>query len=89
MLLQVNNEGDQVAGATELPTIHWDRLVDNAVERRVRWSFMDDPRNIHAISVPDPKQWLSRRVKDKKTIQKQFVNVEASRAALATGRGVV
>lgn len=88
MLLQVDNEG-AVTGPTALPDIHWDRLVDNAAEQRVGWSFMDDPRNKNATSVDDPKQWLRQHVVNEKTIRCQFVDTEASRAALATGRRVV
>jgi hypothetical protein len=32
-------------GAGQLPAIKWDSMVDNANERRVGWSFLEDIRN--------------------------------------------
>jgi hypothetical protein len=58
MLLQVDSEGSIVRDTTACPTIHWEKLVDNAAEQQVGWSFMEDPRNKNATSVEDPKQWL-------------------------------
>jgi hypothetical protein len=89
MLLQVDSEGAVVEGTTPLPTIDWGTLVDNAAEQQVGWSFMEDPRNHHATSVADPKQWLGRRIVDEKEWRRSFVDIEATRAALAAGRGVV
>jgi hypothetical protein len=50
---------------------------------------MEDPRNKNATSVEDPKQWLGQRLQTEKAIRRQFINVEATRAALARGGGVV
>jgi hypothetical protein len=89
MLLQVDGEGSIVKGTTPCPVIDWGRLVDNAAEQQVGWSFMEDPRNKHATSVEEPKRWLGQRLQDEKAIQEQFIDVEATRAALAKGGGVV
>ncbi|KAH7074972.1 hypothetical protein BKA63DRAFT_414993, partial [Paraphoma chrysanthemicola] len=51
MLLQVDNEGVVAKSTTALPVIDWGRLVDNAAEQRVGWSFMEDPRNRNATSL--------------------------------------
>jgi superfamily II DNA helicase RecQ len=89
MLLQVDSEGSIARNTTACPTIDWGKLVDNAAEQQVGWSFMEDPRNKNATSVGEPKQWLGQRLQDEKTIQSQFIDVEATRAALARGGGVV
>jgi superfamily II DNA helicase RecQ len=87
MLLQVDSEGGIAANTTACPAIHWDRLVDNAAEKRVGWSFMEDPRNKHATSVEEPKQWLGQRLQNEKKIRDEFINVEATRSALARDKG--
>jgi hypothetical protein len=56
MLLQVDSEGAVVEDTTPLPAIDWGKLVDNAAEQQVGWSFMEDPRNHYATSVADPKR---------------------------------
>jgi hypothetical protein len=56
ILLQVDSEGGIAANRTACPAIYWDRLVDNAAEKRFKWSFMEDPRNKHATSMKEPKQ---------------------------------
>ncbi|OAK93354.1 hypothetical protein IQ06DRAFT_200927, partial [Phaeosphaeriaceae sp. SRC1lsM3a] len=89
MLLQIDREGSVARDATACPTIDWGKLVDNAAEQQVGWSFMEDPRNKNATSVVDPKQWLAQRLQNEKAIRNQFINVEATRAALARGGGVV
>lgn len=45
MLLQVNKEGDILAGTTLLPAIDWSQLVNNPAERKMGWSFIKDARN--------------------------------------------
>ena len=50
---------------------------------------MEDPRNKHATSVEDPKRWLGRRLGEEKALRRQFIDVGATRAALANGEGVV
>jgi hypothetical protein len=87
MLLQVDNEGVVANNTTTLPVIDWGRLVDNAAEQRVGWSFMEDPRNENATSVEDPKKWLSQRVGKEKALRCQFIDVAATQAALARGGG--
>ncbi|CAN9206868.1 unnamed protein product [Alternaria alternata] len=69
--------------------IDWERLVDNGAETKVRWSFIEDPRNKHATSVEEPKQWLGQRLQDERKLREEFVDVEATRSALARGAGVV
>ena len=89
MLLQIDSEGSVARDTTACPTIDWGKLVDNAAEQQVGWSFMEDPRNKHATSVEEPKQWLAQRLQNEKAIRNQFIDVEATRAALARGGGVV
>lgn len=89
MLLQVDSEGAVVENTTALLTIDWRTLVDNAAEQKVGWSFMEDPRNRHATSVADPKQWLGQRVVEEKELRQSFVDIAATRAALAVGGEVV
>jgi hypothetical protein len=89
MLLQIDNEGSVARDTTAYPTIDWGKLVDNAAEQQVGWSFMEDPRNKHATSVEEPKQWLAQRLQNERAIRSQFIDVEATRAALAKGGGVV
>jgi hypothetical protein len=62
MLSQVDSEGAVVEDTTPLPTIDWGKLVDNAAEQQVGWSFMEDPRNHHATSVANPKRWLGQHI---------------------------
>ncbi|KAF2187535.1 hypothetical protein K469DRAFT_568632, partial [Zopfia rhizophila CBS 207.26] len=62
----VDDKGQVVNGLMLLPVIYWDRLVDNAAEMRVGWSFIKDSRNKSAINIPKPKLWLSRRVTQEK-----------------------
>ena len=50
---------------------------------------MEDPRNKHATSVEEPKQWLGQRLQDERKLRGEFVDVEATRSALARGAGVV
>jgi hypothetical protein len=59
MLLQIDSEGSIARDTTACPTIDWRKLVDNAAEQQTGWSFMEDPRNKHATSVEEPKQWLA------------------------------
>jgi hypothetical protein len=89
MLLQMDSEGSVARDTTACPTIDWGKLVDNAAEQQVGWSFMEDPRNKNATSVEEPKQWLAQRLQNEKAIRSQFIDVEATRAALARGGGVV
>jgi superfamily II DNA helicase RecQ len=89
MLLQIDSEGSIARDTTACPTIDWGKLVDNAAEQQAGWSFMEDPRNKHATSVEEPKQWLAQRLQNEKAIRSQFIDVEATRAALARGGGVV
>ncbi|KAH6132289.1 hypothetical protein HBI68_255650 [Parastagonospora nodorum] len=89
MLLQVDSEGAIAATETPCPVIDWSRLVDNAAEQQVGWSFIRDPRNRGATSVEDPVYWLGQRVGDEKRLQRDFVNREASRASFAQGGGLV
>ncbi|CAN9302546.1 unnamed protein product [Alternaria alternata] len=78
----------QLAVVTTSP-IDWERLVDNGAETKVGWSFMEDPRNKHATSVEELKQWLGQRLQDERKLREEFVDVEATRSALARGAGVV
>ena len=70
LLLQVDSEGMVAKKTTALPMIDWGRLVDNAAEQKIGWSFMEDPRNKHATSVEDPKRWLGRRLGEEKALRR-------------------
>jgi hypothetical protein len=89
LLLQVDSEGSIVKNTTLCPVIDWKKLVDNAAERQVGWSFIEDPRNKNATSVEDPKNWLAQLIETDEVIKNQFIDVEATRAALAGDGGVV
>ena len=43
--LDVDEDGRVMDGATVLPGIEWDRLVDNPAEMRCGWNFFQDKRN--------------------------------------------
>lgn len=86
MLLQVDDEGGIVPGTTKLPVIHWDRLVDNPAEQKTGWSFRDDVRNLDAVDVKTPSTWLEQRITDEAQLRKAFVDVAASREAIAVGK---
>ncbi|KAF2008293.1 hypothetical protein BU24DRAFT_323083, partial [Aaosphaeria arxii CBS 175.79] len=89
LLLPLDEEGDIRKGGTALPIIHWDRLVDNAAERKTGWSFMEDTRNREAVDVVDPKEWLARRVGSERALTERFIDMVRTRAVLAAdpGRG--
>ncbi|CAN9175108.1 unnamed protein product [Alternaria alternata] len=89
MLLQVDGEGGIAPNTTACLAIDWERLVDNGAETKVGWSFIEDPRNKHATSVEELKQWLGQRLQDERKLREEFVDVEATRSALARGAGVV
>ncbi|KAH5617489.1 hypothetical protein HBI23_255720 [Parastagonospora nodorum] len=89
MLLQVDSEGAIAATETPCPVIDWSRLVDNAAEKQVGWSFMKDPRNQGATSVENPAHWLNQRVGDEKRVQQQWLDTPATRASFAQGGGLV
>jgi hypothetical protein len=84
-----DGKGSVARDTTACPTIDGGKLVDNAAEQQVRWSSMEDRRNENATSVEDSKQWLAQRLQNEKAIRSQFIDVEATRAALARGGGVV
>jgi hypothetical protein len=83
MLLQVDSESAVVEDITPLPNIDWGKLIDNAAEQQVGWSFMEDTRNHYPTSVADPKRWLGQPIIEQKELRRSFVDVEATRAALA------
>jgi hypothetical protein len=89
LLLQLDGEGIVDPKTTPCPDIYWDQLVDNPANEQVGWSFMQDPRNQGATSVPDPAQWLMHRIRQEKPLREAFVDVEASRASMASGGAVV
>lgn len=65
LLLQVNSEC---------------KLVDNAGEQRVKWSFIWVPRGKIAMSANYPRQWLAHGIRDGKRLRLQLVDVETTRA---------
>jgi len=88
LLLDMDDEGNIVAGSTQIPTIDWTHLVDNPAERRVGWSFVRDPRN-EALGLKGGKGWLSRRIINEKLVREAFIDVGATNTTVAGGRGVV
>jgi hypothetical protein len=53
LLLDVDDKGQSAAGATAISFIRWNRLMDNAAERKIGWHFVDDPRNQKAFGYID------------------------------------
>jgi hypothetical protein len=72
LLLNVNDEGQSAAGATAIPFIRWNQLVNNAAERRTGWHFVNDPRNQEAFGHINGGIWLARRVHQKMRLQQRF-----------------
>lgn len=85
MLLEVDDEGS----APGLPAIYWDKLIDNPAEDQPGWSFIKDPRNRDSTSVEDPTEWLVKRVVNEKPLRESFVDLPATREAMAAGLPVV
>ena len=85
LLLNVDESGQLADGATPLPVIEWDRVVDNPAELRAGWSFLQDPRNTFGGVKGDC--WLSQRIIHEKRLRKDFVDREASDLSPG-GRGV-
>jgi superfamily II DNA helicase RecQ len=86
LLLDVDASGDPVEGATVLPAVEWDKLVDNPAELRSGWNFLQDPRN--TFGGVDGASWLTGRVVCEKKLRRAFVDTEASTLAIAAGHGV-
>ena len=88
LLLDMDDEGNVTEDSAQVPGIDWDHLVDNPAERRVGWSFIEDPRN-NALGFNDGRSWLTRRVIEEKPVREAFIDVGATNATIAGGRGVV
>ena len=88
MMLPMDKEGG-VTGDTALPSIRWDKFVDNPAERRMGWSFMEDARNHAAINVKEPAMWIGRQVMQTRALQEVFINKAATKEAMATGKPAV
>jgi hypothetical protein len=73
LLLDTDAEGAIKPGTTALPAIRWDKLVDNAAEAKVGWSFVNDPRNKEAFNGVDGAMWLLARVNREGALYKQFM----------------
>jgi superfamily II DNA/RNA helicase len=86
LLLEVDDAGDAVEGATILPTVAWDKMVDNPAELRAGWNFLQDARN--TFGGVDGAGWLAKRVAKEKKLRRFFVDADASRLAAAAGCGV-
>jgi hypothetical protein len=86
LLLEVDDAGDAVEGATILPTVAWDKMVDNPAELRAGWNFLQDARN--TFGGVDGAGWLAKRVAKEKKLRRSFVDADASRLAAAAGCGV-
>ncbi|KAF1923105.1 uncharacterized protein M421DRAFT_13137, partial [Didymella exigua CBS 183.55] len=86
LLLDVDELGQPADGATLLPAIEWDKVVDNPAELRAGWNFLQDPRN--TFGGVDGGTWLSRRIADEERLRRTFVDCEASDVSPG-GRGIV
>jgi superfamily II DNA helicase RecQ len=86
LLLEMDSAGNIIPGATLLPAVEWDKIVDNPAELRAGWNFLQDPRN--TFGGVDGAGWLSRRVVNERKLYKAFLDVDASRLSLAAGDGV-
>lgn len=86
LLLELDDAGDAVEGATLLPTVAWDKMVDNPAELRAGWNFLQDARN--TFSGVDGAGWLAKRVGNEKKLRRAFVDADASGLAAAAGGGV-
>jgi hypothetical protein len=62
LLLNVDDKGQGAAGATAISFIRWDRLMNNAAERKTGWHFVDDLRNQKAFGHIDGGIWLTKRI---------------------------
>jgi superfamily II DNA helicase RecQ len=86
LLLEVDDAGDAVEGATPLPTVDWNTMVDNPAELRSGWNFLQDTRN--TFSGVDGAGWLAKRVANEKKLRSVFVDADASRLSAAAEDGV-
>jgi hypothetical protein len=86
LLLEVDDAGDATEGATLLPTVAWDKLVDNPAELRAGWNFLQDARN--TFDGVDGAAWLAKRVANERKLRRSFVDADASRLTAAAGGGV-
>ena len=86
LVLDIDEEGQLMDGATPLPLIEWDRIVDNPAEMRSGWNFFQDKRN--TFGGVDGKEWLARRVIQEKKVREAFVDVQATNPSVPGGLGV-
>ncbi|KAI9881994.1 MAG: hypothetical protein M1823_006286, partial [Watsoniomyces obsoletus] len=86
LLLDVDETGQLADGATTLPAIEWDKVVDNPAELRAGWNFLQDPRN--TFGGVEGGSWLSQRITKEKRLRKAFVDHKASNLT-SGGRDVV
>ena len=86
LLLDVDTHGQLLDGATPLPAIMWDELVDNPAERKAGWNFIQDKRN--TFGGVNGQTWLSNRVVVEKRLREAFVDVGATDPSVPGGRGV-
>lgn len=84
--LDMDEDGQMREGATALPPIEWDNIVDNPAEMRSGWNFFQDKRN--TFGGVDGKEWLAKRVIQEKRLREAFVDVEASNPSVTGGLGV-
>jgi hypothetical protein len=49
LLLDVDDEGQGATGAIAISFIRWNRLINNAIERKTGWHFVDDLKNQKAF----------------------------------------
>lgn len=86
LVLDVDKDGQIINGATPLPPIEWDSIVDNPAEMRSGWNFFQDKRN--TFGGVDGKGWLARRVVQEKKLREAFVDVQATDPSVPGGLGV-
>ena len=87
LLLDVDEDGRVADGATQVPVIEWDSLVDNPAEMRSGWNFFKDKRN--TFGGVEGEDWLSSRVVQERKLREAFVDVRATDTTVAGRRRVV
>ena len=53
------------------PAIDWESMVDNLVESRVGWSFLDDECTRFAV---DGQWWLYKQIFKEQKLREQFID---------------
>jgi len=87
LLLGVDEDGRIANGATKLPGIEWDSLVDNPAEIKTGWNFFKHDMN--TFGGVDGREWLTARMVKERGLREAFIDIQATDAAVVGGVGVV